>query len=356
MIQRYLIAAALFASCGTLAAAQDITVGSTSAESDTFQRSISQSMTPEQERQFQNDYQYLSPSEQQAVDKIRALSRSDPAQARLLLDNLQYGGATEVHNRNMAATAAEASAREAANEGAGDWKSSKNFPFAMVVSGLALFLSGLFLIDRRNGPRADRGDVIAASEVSDNLNSILSKRQAQFDEELEVDDKLVTSPVRAIQRGDTLHCTFSGWATIKENQLSQEWHYYGQGLDHRLIAIITIERSAVASIIPGMTHTFVDFLLSPANGYEGSVQLRFCDTILGIDFAWPSGRMSTMSNDFTSIKLGSADAAEQVLLMLMGGNDLRIGASMDGEALFDLPMPNRIGLKDGLVRMNSIFK
>ena len=126
-------------------------------------------------------------AEAKAIENIKAMAARDPVQAKVLLDNLQFGGATEVHNRNMAAMAAEASAREAASEVSGDWKSSKNFPFAMIASGLALFLLGLFLIDRRNGPRVDRDCLAATGEairqrLEDSLQTYCAVNETTIDQ------------------------------------------------------------------------------------------------------------------------------------------------------------------------------
>ena len=123
-------------------------------------------------------------AQQQAIENIKAMAARDPVQAQLLLDNLQYGGAEEVHRRNMAA---EAFARETANEVAGDWKSPKNFPFAMVASGLALLFLGLFLIDRRNGPRVDRDCLAATGEairqrLEDSLQTYCAVNETTIDQ------------------------------------------------------------------------------------------------------------------------------------------------------------------------------
>lgn len=67
-----------------------------------------QILTPEQQKQIDESYQNVLTwkrekdakiaIEQEAVDKIREVAARDPVQARVLLDNLQYGGAEQVHN------------------------------------------------------------------------------------------------------------------------------------------------------------------------------------------------------------------------------------------------------------------
>lgn len=150
--------------------------------------------TPEDSKQIDESYRKVmtydaqrkaeAAAQQQAIENIKAMAARDPVQAQLLLDNLQYGGAEEVHRRNMAA---EASARGAANAVAGDWKNPENFPFAIVASGLALFLLGLFLIDRRNGPRVD-GDCLAATgeairqRLEDSLQTYCAVNETTIDQ------------------------------------------------------------------------------------------------------------------------------------------------------------------------------
>ena len=136
----------------------------------------------------------------------------------------------------------------------------------------------------------------------------------------------------------TVSCTFSGWAR-DGNRIVQEYKYRGQGLDHRTIVELTVERAAVAVL------RFVHFWVSPATGDDGLGEVSLTDEISGESVGWVPSQISTAAGTMTLMDARSREGADAIWRMFAAGRDLEFAARLNGEALMSLPMSNNSGVQ-----------
>jgi len=135
-----------------------------------------------------------------------------------------------------------------------------------------------------------------------------------------------------------LRCDFSGWVA-DGNRIVQEYTYVGQGFDGKLIAEFTVEKGSVGLL------RFLNFWLSPANGYEGQGELKVRCKATEQSPGWVPVRMATANGGMTIINIPSRVDEAAIWKLLNSDGDLDLSLRVNDELVLELPLPHSEGLQ-----------
>ncbi|WP_312736462.1 hypothetical protein [Brevundimonas sp.] len=135
-----------------------------------------------------------------------------------------------------------------------------------------------------------------------------------------------------------LRCDFSGWVA-DGNRIVQEYTYVGQGFDGKLIAEFTVERGSVGLL------RFLNFWLSPANGYEGQGELKIRCKETEQSPGWVPVRIATANGGMTIINIPSRVDEAAIWKLLNSDGDLDLSLRVNDELVLELPLPHSEGLQ-----------
>ena len=135
-----------------------------------------------------------------------------------------------------------------------------------------------------------------------------------------------------------LRCDFTGWMR-DANRIVQDFTYAGGGPGTKLMAEVTVEKGALSTL------RFVNFWLRPANGYEGTGELRLVAKNTGKSPGWQPCKLGTAAGNATLINLTDRPGADEVFAMLADGGELELTLRVNGEEVLSLPLPNSEGMR-----------
>lgn len=135
-----------------------------------------------------------------------------------------------------------------------------------------------------------------------------------------------------------MRCDFSGWLA-DGNRIVQEYTYAGQGFDGKLIAEFTVERGSVGLL------RFLNFWLSPANGYEGQGELKVRCKETEQSPGWIPVRIATANGGMTIINIPSRVDEAAIWKLLNSDGDLDLSLRVNDDLVLELPLPHSEGLQ-----------
>lgn len=194
--------------------------------------------------------------------------------------------------------------------------------FGLLAIATGLFLAGAWFYKRSNREEPASAPTSANIDPSPSATSLRSNAPS------------IPQPIGS----EKLSCKFTGWAR-DGNKIVQEYSYRGQGLDHRAIVELMVEKGALGAL------RFVHIWLSPDIDSEGRGEILLSDEASSETPGWLPTRIGAAANNMTLLNVEEREGADAVWRMFIAGRDLEFSLRLNGEQLVALPMPNNPGVQ-----------